>query len=254
MRRKAEKFALNVPDVPIVWSSYKTTDRVREQLDRTHNWVFLGKLAAGLVHEINNPLDGVINCIRQLKSGRLSPEQQQKYFDLAEAELFRIESLSRRLLGLAREQQIAPEPTDINELIEKAWFFVDYRMSRKHITLRRHLARRLPRISVDPGGITQVLVNLFLNAGESMTNGGVLTVKSSVDRTWLNIAVTDTGVGIPKENLRRIFLPFFTTREEQGAGLGLAICLSIVEQHGGRIEVESAANRGTTFTVRLPVR
>jgi len=225
---------------------------VQEQLDHTRHWVFLGKLASGLVHEINNPLDGVINIIRQLRSGRLTAEQQEKYFDLAEEELFRIESLARRLLGLAREHPIAPVPTDVNELVEKAWFFVNYRMSQKHVTLRRDLARRLPRVKLDPGGILQIIVNLYLNAADSMTDGGLLSVKTRAGARWVTIEVSDTGMGIPPENLRRIFLPFFTTKETKGAGLGLAICLSIVEQHGGRIDVRSAVNRGTSFTVRLP--
>jgi len=218
----------------------------------SRQWADCGKLVSGLVHEINNPLDGVINCLRRIRSGKLTPEREEEYLALAEQELFRLASLTRRLLGLARENPLTFARANLNELVEKSLFFVDYRRTQSGVKLRRSLAPDLPAVHVDQTSILQVIVNLLQNAIESMNDGGVLTVKTAAGNRWVKLAVGDTGSGIPAEDLGRIFYPFYTTKTGTGTGLGLAISQSIAEQHHGSIAVRSEVGRGSTFTLRLP--
>jgi two-component system NtrC family sensor kinase len=225
---------------------------LRADLTQHRHLTQCSKLVSGLVHEINNPLDGVINSLRMVRSGKLSAERQTEYLTLAEQELFRVAALTRRLLGLSREQPLVLVPADLNELVSKALFFVDYRMSLNGVRLDKSLARRLPKVLVDQTSVMQVLANLLLNAVESMPAGGTLSVATASDAAGVAVTVGDSGCGISEEHLGRVFHPFFSTKK--GTGLGLAIALNIVEQHGGTISVESAVGKGSIFTVRFPRR
>jgi len=223
-----------------------------EAADLNRQYAMCSRLVSGLVHEINNPLDGVINCLRRIRSGKLTKERVQECLALAEQELFRLASLTRRLLGLARENQLVLAPADLNELVQKSLFFVDYRRSQSKVKLRRSLKPALPTVNVDQTSILQVIVNLLQNAIESMPAGGALSVATEFDPEWVRLKVSDTGSGIPVEDLGRIFQPFFTTKPGVGTGLGLAISQSIAEQHHGGITVRSEVGKGSTFTLRLP--
>jgi two-component system, NtrC family, sensor kinase len=227
-------------------------ERLREDLDRNRHWAMCGKLVTGLVHEINNPLDGIINCIRMVRSGKMSPEREKEYLVMAEQELFRVTTLTKRLLGLSHENALEFRKTNLNELVEKALFFTNYRMETNHVTLKCSLASRPLFASIDQTSILQVIVNLLLNAVESMPDGGQLAVKTEADPDWVKVSVGDNGCGIPEENLARIFQPFFTTKSGSSTGLGLAISLNIAEQHRGTITVESGVGKGSIFTLRLP--
>jgi len=223
-----------------------------EGLEQTQDWIMCAKLVTGLVHEINNPLDGVINCIRTVRSGKLDAKREKEYLALAEQELFRVTTLTKRLLGLARENPPALVDANLNELVEKSLFFVDYRRARSGIRLKRSLQKGLPVVQVDHPAILQIIVNLLQNAIESMTAGGTLAVTTEADAEWVKLSVGDTGRGIPAEDLARIFYPFFTTKQGTGTGLGLAVSQSIAEQHQGGITVRSEVGKGSTFTLRLP--
>jgi two-component system NtrC family sensor kinase len=211
-----------------------------------------GRLVSGLVHEINNPLDGVISCLRRIRSGKLTAEREQEYLALAEQELFRLASLTRRLLGFARENPLTLVRTDLNEMVQKSLFFTDYRRTQSRVKLRRSLKPGLSPVNADQTSILQVIVNLLQNAIDSMPKGGVLTVETASERKWVRLSVGDTGSGIAAEDLSRIFQPFFTTKSGTGTGLGLAISQSIAEQHEGGITVRSEVGKGSTFTLRLP--
>jgi signal transduction histidine kinase len=226
-------------------------DQLRKELNESRHWVLCGKLVSGLAHEINNPLDGVINSVRLIKSGKLPPERTQEYLGMIESELFRIASLTKRLLGLSREHPLQRVSTDLNELVTKALFFIDYRMNLNGVHLERQ-AGPLPRLKLDQTTILQVLVNLLLNAIESMPEGGRLLVKTAADKDWVRVSVADTGTGISEENIGRIFYPFFTTKKS--TGLGLSVSMNVAEQHGGNIDVESTVGKGSIFTLRLPCR
>jgi signal transduction histidine kinase len=223
-----------------------------EGLEQTQNWIICARLVTGLVHEINNPLDGIINCIRTVRSGKLDAAREQEYLAMAEQELFRVTTLTKRLLGLARDNPPTLANADLNEMVEKSLFFVDYRRTQSRVKLRRSMDSSLPAVKADQTSILQVIVNLFQNAIESMPDGGTLTVKTEVDAEWVKLSVSDTGSGISAENLGRIFYPFFTTKPGTGTGLGLAISQSVAEQHQGGITVKSEVGKGSTFTLRLP--
>ncbi|MCX6842583.1 MAG: ATP-binding protein [candidate division WOR-3 bacterium] len=227
-------------------------ERLHEELERNRHWAMCGKLVTGLVHEINNPLDGIINCIRMVRSGKMSAEREKEYLEMAEQELFRVTTLTKRLLGLSRENPLEFKKADLNELVEKSLFFIDYRMGVNHIALKRSLAARPTNASVDQTSILQVIVNLLLNAIESMPDGGELSVRTEADPQWVKVSVGDTGCGIPEENLGRIFQPFFTTKSGTSTGLGLAISQNVAEQHRGTITVESGVGKGSIFTLKLP--
>lgn len=232
--------------------SNDSIDKLRQELEKNQHWVICGKLVTGLVHEINNPLDGIINCIRMVRSGKLAPEREKEYLAMAEQELFRVTSLTKRLLGLSRDNPLEFKRTDLNGLVEKALFFTGYRMSTNGVKLKRSLAARPLDASLDQASILQVVINLLLNAAESMPDGGELSVKTEADPKWVKLSVGDTGCGIPEENLVRIFEPFFTTKSGASTGLGLAISLNIAEQHRGTITVESSVGKGSIFTLKLP--
>jgi two-component system NtrC family sensor kinase len=156
-------------------------------------------------------------------------------------------------LNYARTPKPALEETDLNALLEQITDFAANHMDLGHVTVARELAPGLPRILVDPDQIRQVAINLILNAGAAMEKGGTITVRTApAEGGCVDIVFRDEGAGIAPENLERIFEPFFTTKA-RGTGLGLAITKRIVEQHQGRIMVESTVGRGTTVTVRLPV-
>jgi signal transduction histidine kinase len=223
-----------------------------EGLEQTQYGVMCAKLVTGLVHEINSPLDGIINCIRTVRSGKLDAEREQEYLAMAEQELFRVTTLTKRLLGLARDNPPTLANANLNEMVEKSLFFVDYRRTQSGVKLRRSLDSHLPAVKADQTSILQVVVNLLQNAIESMPDGGTLTVKTEADVEWVKLAVSDTGCGISAEDIARIFYPFFTTKPGSGTGLGLAISQSVAEQHQGGITVQSEVGRGSTFTLRLP--
>jgi signal transduction histidine kinase len=233
-------------------SPKSSSEGLRDGLEQTQHWVMCAKLVTGLVHEINNPLDGIINCIRTVRSGRLDAEREQEYLAMAEQELFRVTTLTKRLLGLARDNPPILANASLNEMVEKSLFFVDYRRAQNGVKLRRSLDSNLPTVRADQTSILQVIVNLLQNAIESMPDGGTLAVKTEADAEWVKLAVSDTGGGISAENLNRIFYPFFTTKPGTGTGLGLAISQSIAEQHQGGITVRSEVGKGSTFTLRLP--
>jgi two-component system NtrC family sensor kinase len=229
-----------------------SSEGLRESLEQAQHWVMVAKLVTGLVHEINNPLDGIINCIRAVRSGKLDKEREQEYLAMAEQELFRVTTLTKRLLGLARDNPPILENANLNEMVEKSLFFVDYKRVQNGVTQRRSLDSSLPTVKADQTSILQVIVNLLQNAIESMPDGGTLTVKTEADAEWVRLAVSDTGCGISPENCGRIFYPFFTTKPGKGTGLGLAISQSIAEQHQGGITVRSEVGKGSIFTLRLP--
>jgi two-component system NtrC family sensor kinase len=212
--------------------------------------VLCGKLVSGLVHELNNPLDGLVNSIRLVKAGKLSPEREQEYLAMIESELFRMASLTKRMLGLARETPLQLVRCSLNDLTRKALFFVDYRMMANDIRLVEALAADLPEVEVDQTQILQVIVNLMLNAIESMPRGGTLSVETCASADAVRLSIADTGSGIAEADLPRIFDPFFTTKKS--TGLGLAISSNIAEQHGGDITVDSVVGRGSIFTLQLP--
>ena len=225
------------------------------QLVSSEKMASLGKLAAGIAHEINNPLGGIL-IYASLMAEDL-PEQDPKRGDLARIvqEASRCKEIVKSLLEFARQTEPRMEPTDINRAITDGLFFLENQALFHNIHIIKNLDPLLPFIQGNASQLKQVLINIIVNAAEAMHGSGTLTITTypSPDRKWVFMEFTDTGEGIPEENFTRIFDPFFTTKEiGKGTGLGLATSYGIVEDHGGKISVKSKVGQGTTFTIELP--
>jgi two-component system NtrC family sensor kinase len=214
-------------------------------------------LAAGISHEISNPL-GVILGIASLAQKRVDPESPlREDLRTIELETARCEKIIGGLLDFAKYHEMVIVETDVNTVLDETLAMIRYQSQFKKIRVRTRLATDMPSVQADPNRLKQVFMNLFLNAAHAMPEGGDLTVATALDAGSSAPAVVvrfvDSGKGIAPEDLGRIFEPFFTTgKGSSGTGLGLSISHRIVQQHGGRIDVESAPGKGAVFQVRLP--
>jgi len=232
----------------------------QEQLIQAEKLSSLGQMSASIAHEINNPLAGVL-VYAQLLAKKLSRDTLTKqvgieYLGKMASEVDRSSRIIRNLLDFARPSEPKLGDVDINKVIEDALALVDHRAELGHVGLIKELHPALPTVYADYDQLRQVLVNLTLNAIQATPSGGWVTVTTQPEENGaLKVEVKDTGSGISKENMEKLFTPFFTTKEKgQGVGLGLAVAKSIIEKHCGSIEVGSAEGKGTTFTMVLPAR
>ena len=225
----------------------------RQQIGRSEQLASVGRLAAGVAHEINNPLTGVLAFADMMRDKENLDEQDRQDLELIIRETKRVREIVRGMLDFARETPFVQKPMDINELVRQTFRLLGKRDAFQKITMVEDLGERLPQVNVDKNQLQQVLLNLMLNACEAMPNGGTLMVRSSVANGRVVVAVTDTGCGIKREDLDKIFEPFFTTKPVgKGTGLGLSVSYGILQQHEGTLEVESELGKGTTFVVTLP--
>jgi PAS domain S-box-containing protein len=230
------------------------TKKLERQIRNAEKLASIGQLAAGVAHEINNPLGGILNCLYNLRKGTLSPARQEEYWASMEHGVRRVQKIVRQLLDFSQQHEPAFSPADINRIVDQVLGLTTHLFAPNRIHLETFLGNGLPNVMIDRHMIEQVLMNLILNAVQAMKNGGVLTIRTSVAEGTCRVEVTDTGSGIPASVLPRVFDPFFTTKGEgEGTGLGLSVNLGIMERHGGKILVESEVGKGTTFTLCLPV-
>ncbi len=226
------------------------------QLVSSEKMASLGKLAAGIAHEINNPLGGILIYSSLIMEDL--PEEDSRRGDLARIvqEAGRCKEIVKSLLEFARQTEPKMEPTDINRAINDGLFFLVNQALFHNIHIVKKFDSFLPFVRGNASQLKQVFMNIIVNAAEAMHGNGTLTITTSPaqDRKTVFVEFTDTGEGIPEENLTRIFDPFFTTKEVgKGTGLGLATSYGIVEDHGGKIGVRSKVGGGTTFTIELPI-
>ncbi|WP_455377642.1 PAS domain S-box protein [Petrachloros mirabilis] len=230
------------------------TKKLEQHIRNSEKLASVGKLAAGVAHEINNPLAGILNCLYNMRKGALSPARQEEYWVLMEDGVRRVQKIVRQLLDFSQQHEPEFSQTDINQIVDRVLGLTNHLFAPHGIVLETLLGPGLPSLMVDRHMIEQVLMNLVLNAVQAMKEGGVLTIRTSVAEGICRVDVIDTGSGIPPAVLPRIFDPFFTTKNEgEGTGLGLSVSLGIVERHGGKILVESEVGKGTTFTLCLPL-
>jgi two-component system NtrC family sensor kinase len=214
----------------------------------------LGKMAAGIAHEINNPLTSIlINTHLMLEKLEKSHAFYENLSLIAD-ETARCTQIVKGLLEFARQTPPQKTPTHIHDLIERTTLLLENQASFQNIRIVKNLDPSLPPLKLDRNKIQQVFWNLLLNACEAMPKGGQITISSSLstDKKSIEIRFIDSGVGIPKENINKLFDPFFTTKSS-GTGLGLAVSYGIIQQHEGKIEVKSEVGRGTVFTLSFPV-
>jgi two-component system NtrC family sensor kinase len=234
--------------------------RSQRQLLRSAKLAAIGELATNIAYEVNSPLTGVLGYTSLLLKSDDVPEEKKEHLRTIERETLRAREILKNLLDFSRRKPPHLVRTDISGIIEDTISLVKGQAKVTHIEIKIECPPGLPPVAVDTDEMKQVFVNLINNAFFAMPSGGTLTVRcgaetDEADRLWVVVDLTDTGHGIPDDQLDKIFDPFFTTRPDGGGtGLGLSISFMIVQNHGGRIEVESAVGQGSTFRVFLPVQ
>jgi signal transduction histidine kinase len=231
--------------------------KAQQQLVQAAKLSSIGQLAAAVAHELNNPLAGALVYTRlmgeKLAREDFDKEQLKKNLAKVESAIDHCTDIIHGLLDFARQTEPRLRPVTVGRAIDKAVSLAGHQAKMKRIEVVREEAASLPLVVADFNQLVQVIINLMVNAVQAMKEGSRLTIRTGAADGWVRIAVSDTGCGIPAENMDKIFTPFFTTREEvKGVGLGLSVSYGIVERHGGRIEVESQVGRGSTFTIVLP--
>ena len=222
------------------------------EMARAEHLATIGELAAGLAHEIRNPLAGIAGVVEVM--GKELPEQSSSRAVLPEVqgEIQHIQSILNDLLAYARPRPPEFHPADLNTTIEQAVFLARQQVRTRPIEIAFESTKSLPKVVHDPVQIQQVILNLLLNGIQAIPNKGKIEVTLRSEHGFAVIRITDNGKGIAKESLPKIFKPFFTTRKE-GTGLGLPLAKGIVESHKGRIEVSSEPGQGACFDVWLPI-
>ncbi|HJV48115.1 MAG TPA: ATP-binding protein [Geothrix sp.] len=233
--------------------THKLADTHR-QLAQADKLASVGRLAAGIAHEINNPLTGVLSYASLLRKRMEHDASACEDLDVIVRETVRCRGIIRGLLDFARPAAPARKPMDLNDAIRKSVSVVMTQLSLNHVDLSLDLAQDLPTAHADANQIEQVIVNLLLNAADAIgTEGGTIRATTRPGPSdSIEFLLQDSGYGIPAEDLPRIFEPFFTTKGNHGTGLGLAVSWGIVEAHGGSLEAQSEPGQGTCFTLRLP--
>jgi two-component system NtrC family sensor kinase len=228
---------------------------------RTEKLAAVGRLAAGVVHEINNPLATIAACAEALETrvneGAFGDSKEsadlREYLALIRGEAFRCKQITNGLLDFSRNRAGEPAPVSLTEVVKAAARLLRHQRRAGNVEFEVETADELAAVAGDAGQLQQAVIILAENAIDAMPQGGTLTLRTYNEGGGVCLQVSDTGVGIAQANLAKIFDPFFTTKEVgRGTGLGLAVCYGIVTEHGGRIAVDSTVGRGTTFTVTLP--
>lgn len=213
----------------------------------------LGRLAATIVHEINNPLSGILTYLYLLKSELGLDDSMREDLSLLEREVNRIAELVKRLRSFSKPAQHERKPVVLEDILKDVLLLLKKDLEGHKINLTVEAAPDLPPVLASAGELHEVFLNLIINARDAMPQGGDLSITLQRRASWAVITITDTGTGIPPAIRERIFEPFFTTKGEQGTGLGLSISYRIIQEHGGDMEVESQEGKGTTFRIFLPL-
>jgi two-component system NtrC family sensor kinase len=230
--------------------------KAQNQLVQSEKMASLGMMAAGIAHEINNPLTTIlINSHLLLEDSDYSSSGREE-LQLITDEATRCGKIVKGLLDFARQTKAEKRLADINLILKQTLAIIESQASFHNIKINKNLNDNLPKIWVDINQIKQVFMNIILNAAEAMPEGGALNISTSLmaNNGLINISFVDTGCGISKENLSKLFDPFFSTKESKGTGLGLALSYGIVKKHNGSIEVDSEVGMGSTFIVKLPIK
>lgn len=230
---------------------------LEEKLIQTEKLTSIGRLAAGVAHEINNPLDGILNCFDVIRRNPEDLEKRNTMIELISEGINRIAFIVRRLLTFSKNHKLHYEKTSLIAVIEKSIELIQHKLVDQGIRLEKQF-KLDPIVYCDPYNVGQVFINVFINACDALegkTNGRIrIEISESPKKSnMIFVHITDNGIGISPDDLERIFNPFFTTKdEEKGTGLGLSICKKIIEDHGGSIHLKSTPTQGTTVEVTLP--
>lgn len=248
--RLVEHFNAMVADLQLLQQEVRQAHF--KQMERMDRLASVGEMAAGIAHEIRNPLAGISGAITVMADDLPSDDARQPILREVLQQIRRLDKTVTDLLYYARPGDPEFTKCDINELISKTLFFVSQHPEARNVHRTEELTRDLPAVEVDSTQVQQILLNLLLNAIQAMPKGGTLRVGTEQAEGHIRVAISDSGSGIPEEEREKIFTPFFTTKA-RGTGLGLSICRRLVEQQGGAIEVQDTPGGGTTMVLSLPL-
>ena len=235
----------------------KLKEYTSQRIMKSERLATLGQLAAGVAHEINNPLGAVLMYTHLVLENLEAKDPLRKNLEKAVMEASRCKDIVKGLLDFARQTEPKVEESNVNETLERTLALVENQALFQNVKITKVICPSLPKVLIDVGQMQQVFANIILNSAEAMEGKGELTVTTGMapDNEYIEIEFTDTGCGIPPEDLDKVFDPFFTTKEVgHGTGLGLAISHGIIARHKGTIEVKSEPNKGTNFIIRLPLK
>jgi signal transduction histidine kinase len=236
-------------------SDIEELQKLNEQLTRTEKLAAMGTLAAGVAHEVNNPLAAISSLIQMMQSRQNLDADTVEKLKLISEQIRRITQVTRDMMDFARVRPAAKSLTDINHVIETSLRLASFDKSFQKLHLNKQLEENLPKVFADGDQLQQVFLNLFLNARDAMPEGGEFSISTNRNDSNVRIWITDSGTGIDDTNRQRIFDPFFTTKSAgSGTGLGLAVCYGIITAHNGKIEVSNENTNGTTFLISLPLQ
>ena len=231
-------------------------DFTRKKFMESERLALVGQLAANVAHELNNPLQGIVTYSHLLLEKNICDQPTNQNIQKIVTQANRCRDIIRGLLDFSRQRKPDKTLSDINSILNEGISLVENQALFHNIQIVITLDKNLPKVVIDPSQIVRVFINLIVNAAEAMEGNGKLTIisRTDADKKFIEVEVSDTGTGIQVENLEKIFDPFFTTKETgHGVGLGLAISYGIIKEHKGSISVDSVVEKGTTFTVRLPI-
>jgi two-component system NtrC family sensor kinase len=234
----------------------KKLEEARMALVQSEKMAAFGQLGAGIAHEVKNPLAGILGYA-QLALRKIKPDDTtvKNYLEIVEKETKRCKSIIENLLKFARQEKTVMDKVEVATLVDEAMKLVEHQLNMNGVKITKNVAAGVPPIFANSNQLQQVLMNLSINAQHAMEKGGMITISASkLNEKTVEIRVTDTGHGIPKEIMTKIFEPFFTTKPAgQGTGLGLSVTYGIIRDHKGTIAVESTVGVGTTFKMSLPI-
>jgi len=228
--------------------------RLEDQLVQNEKLTSLGLLAAGVAHEVNTPLAVISNYIQMLAKQLPSGDPRHQLIEKIVKQTFRASEIVNNLLNFSRTGAAEFSEVDLNTVVEETLSLISHPFRTARVQVMRHLQKELPPVRGSNNRLQQVFLNLFMNARDAMPSGGMLEVRTTSNNGTVEVEITDTGSGIPRESLHRIFDPFFTTKSSgRGTGLGLSVTYGIIQEHAGRIDVRSTLGQGTSFRLEFPV-
>ena len=264
--RDGQNLVVNVSIAPLVGKSGERigrlilvddiTQRIRleEQMVQTEKLTSLGLLAAGVAHEVNTPLAVISNYIQILAKQLPSGDPRHQLIEKVVKQTFRASEIVNNLLNFSRTGAAEFTEVNLNAVVEETLSLVAHPFRTAHVQVARNLQRELPPVLGSNNKLQQVFLNLFMNARDAMPSGGMIQIRTASHNGSVEIEITDSGSGIPQENLHRIFDPFFTTKSSgRGTGLGLSVSYGIIKEHAGKVDVRSAQGKGTSFRLEFPV-
>jgi len=227
--------------------------KLEEQLRHADRLATVGQLTAGVAHELNEPLGNILGFAQLVKKTPGLPKQTVADIENIITTSFYIREIIKKLMLFTRQTPSKKVSVDINHIVNDSLYFLESRCLKEGIDVVRELSPDIPEINADPSQLNQIIVNLVVNAVQAMQNGGTLTIQTYANRDHVSLVVTDTGIGMSQNLIKKIFMPFFSTKDVgEGTGLGLAVVHGIVTSHSGTIKVDSKTGMGSRFEIRLP--